>query len=309
MLFASFDPALQGSDDGPANVGLLGATRGTAKLVARASMRLESKGRVPPPKQILQLITGRTGMINLRAFGVVDLDAVGERHAGIDTAVAGGTVVSTAGRAKPKQWPEPDNYERVHNIINGLDIALEDAPDIMRAGIDRLSEALLVRHNRNPGAMTWPRLYRAVVKICQKRAKLMQKAEIEETGLMILPWDEFDFETEIELGLDAAIHKPAPSCHAFTSIGRTKRISSPSGSIVAAPITSAPLPWPTTLSRPTPVAFSMSGATRSGLAARSNSMRSPSSTTKPSAKRPPPSELSLTLSPRPHPQPSPSPSP
>ena len=56
---------------------VMGTTRGTAALVKRAEQRLESQSRATPPKQIFQLITGRTKFVNLRTFGVVPGDMDG----------------------------------------------------------------------------------------------------------------------------------------------------------------------------------------------------------------------------------------
>ena len=207
QLFASFSSALVGADDGPSDPAMLGATRGTAALVKRAEMRLESRGRATPPKQILQLITGRTKFINLRAFGCVDLDAISAANAGVvgvDVQMAGGAVVKAAGKPKPREWPLVCDYLTMRNVLDGMIIALDDAPPVMRDGLAELADELLARYNKRPTLLSWPRLYRLVQKIAQKRADVMQRAHISSSGVTVTPWNELDLETEIGLAAEIA---------------------------------------------------------------------------------------------------------
>ena len=72
----------------------------------RAERRLEAESRATPPKQILQMIVGRTQFVNLRSFAPVDLKAIAAAHNGVtgmDVAVAGGAVVKASG--KPRRRP------------------------------------------------------------------------------------------------------------------------------------------------------------------------------------------------------------
>ena len=209
-LFASFTGALAGAEDGPADVSLLGTTRGTTAMVKRAESRLGVRSRATPPKQILQLLVGRTRFVNFRTFGVVDLDAIARAHAGVvdqlDIMAAGGAIVKAAGKPAPKTWPEVNSYERMKNVIDGMCIALEDAPLVFREGLDRLADEMLSRHNAEP-TLSWTRMYKLLVDLAGKRAKIMDRADANHVAVTLLPWDTLDIEFEMQLATEVATMK------------------------------------------------------------------------------------------------------
>ena len=209
LLFASFTPSLGGNDDGPADAGMLGATRGVSTLVARAERRLEAESRATPPKQILQMIVGRTQFVNLRSFAPVDLKAIAAANngvTGLDVAIAGGAVVKASGKPRPKAWPEVVDFEGFTDVVDGMLIALAEAPPIMRDGLERVPEAFRKRRLTNP-ELTWPRMFRLLHTIAQKRAEMMLRAETQSVGVQIQPWDVLDVSSELTLATEVVVAK------------------------------------------------------------------------------------------------------
>ena len=119
---------------------------------------------------------------------------------------AGGAIVKAAGKPAPKTWPEVNSYERMKNVIDGMCIALEDAPLVFREGLDRLADEMLSRHNAEP-TLSWTRMYKLLVDLAGKRAKIMDKADANHVAVTLLPWDTLDIEFEMQLATEVATMK------------------------------------------------------------------------------------------------------
>ena len=196
-----------GRDDGPAEAGLLGATTGAKKLIERARVRLERTGRATPPKQILQILAGRTKYVNWRTLLPIDLEDIARRNAGVravDVAAASGAVVSAAGAVKPKDWPHIDDYESMANMIGGMKVVLADAPAVFADGVESLLSSMLEWHNKKPAVWTWPALYELFQDIAKERSEEFAKAEAEEVPVAIGSWASPSIKIELRIATTEA---------------------------------------------------------------------------------------------------------